>query len=990
MSRRSARRYGFFAALALATLVGAGAVVMGRVPARNTDVPANGVGDRRTPSPAASRASAIFAPSRSFATTRAVAGVRGAPVATTPRGEVIADELVVRPGADTRATEQAIAAAGGRIAWRAPRTGLLLVRFASAADMRVARGQLGSDRRVGGIFENRIMEGASLPTTASEARAVQWHLAAMKAPASRSAAGVTVAVLDSGVAYEAYSDTSGSYAKAPDLAATSFAAGWDFINDDAHPNDDHGHGTHVSALIAGSEPVPGVGVGATILPVKVLDAGNLGTELGLAEGLRYAVDHGADVVNMSLSFQAGFFPSRYLQDAVDHASAHGVVLVAAAGNQGGNAVSYPAAFREVIAVGASRIWDQYRSPASAPWQAVEQYLRRAEYSNRGFRLDVVAPGGGLDGDTNLDGAPDTVVAQTIVPGQPTQFEYRLWAGTSQAAAQVSGVVALMLAADPSLSAADIRSILGETAAPEAGGVVLSSLVGRGFLRVDAALAAVAAGTAERPRFAAAVRVALVAPGGVRRGRATVEVLDSTGAPVASAQVYGTFTGGAFAVQHGVTGADGTATFLSPDLGTAPVVAFQVDAVSTGSGPGQAFDRPSGAIKIDSCSLQLLSEYAEGSGLGSSPVSEGPSTGTGLGSSPGDSDGGNTGSGLGSSPDDPVGGSGFGSSPDDPRDLVGGSGLGSSPDPRDLVGGAGFGSSPDDPDNLTGGAGLGSSPMCANLLGDCAGLASNGQGLGSSPVTQGAGGSFAGETPSLVGSHERLLALRMPTLGDEVDAVALLNLSWSGSTVPMVVAADAAWFATAFPDSPVVQALGQGLGSSPLALDPVVSFTPALAALPDNAGCTPLVVTTFATGDVATGAPAVAVEPSSCSTPTSCEQRAVAVESVWGWASGAGLGSSPRAPRPQWSAATGWPEGEYNRLVAALDVWSTFAMSPGGSAAAAYDELLVGSGLDSTGETFAPAVDGASCGPDLYGDQPSPSLVADPAALGVVCTSGDAP
>jgi hypothetical protein len=968
MSRRSARRYGFFAALALAAL--AGVMVMGRVPARNTDDPANGVGDRLTPSPAASRASGFFAPSRSFATTRAIAGVRGAPVATTPRGDVIADELVVRPGRDARATEQAIAAAGGRIAWRAPRTGLLLVRFASAADMQVARGQLGRDRRVGGIFENRIMEGASLPTTAGDARAVQWHLAAMKAPASRSAAGVTVAVLDSGVAYEAYSDTSGSYAKAPDLTGTSFAAGWDFIHDDAHPNDDHGHGTHVSALIAGSEPVPGVGVGATILPVKVLDAGNLGTELGLAEGLRYAVDQGADVVNMSLSFQAGFFPSRYLQDAVDHASAHGVVLVAAAGNQGGNAVAYPAAFREVIAVGASRIWDQYRSPASAPWQDVEQYLRRAEYSNRGFRLDVVAPGGGLDGDTNLDGAPETVVAQTIVSGQPTQFQYRLWAGTSQAAAQVSGVVALMLAADPSLSAADIRSILGETAAPEAGGVALSSLVGRGFLRVDAALAAVAAGTAERPRFAAAVRVALVAPGGVRRGRATVEVLDGTGAPVANAQVYGTFTGGAFAVQHGVTGADGTVTFLSPDLGTAPVVAFQVDAVSTG---GQAFDRPSGILHIDSCSLQLLAQYAnEATGDGAT----GDSGGAGLATSPIEANavpGGVVGSGFSTSPaplpspiDDGMAGSGFSTSPapvpSPIDDGMAGSGLSTSPDDR--TGGEGLSTSPDD---RSGGEGLSTSPG-----------ESEGGGLSTSPDPGGdAVGPGEGADPLLSSAP---LALRLPLLDTEVPFVMLANFSWSGSILPTAVAAEAAWFATAFPDGIVATSTGQGFSTSPLYVDPS-QLAPPAAPLAGEPACTGLTMQTFASDRAANGEPAVL--PIGCVAGAACESKRNTLAVVVEWALGAGMSTSPRRPALAWDPSTGFSEAEYERLVASLGNWSTFVGSGAASPVADYDLVLAASSLDlgaSAGSSSA-----ASCGPQLAANEAlSPSLVASPAVLDVAC------
>jgi hypothetical protein len=919
MSRRSSstqgRRYGRFAALALALTLGpvTTALVLGRGPARNTDVPANRAASRLTPTGTARSASAFFAPPSSPAA-RAVAGVRGAPIATTSRGDVIADELIVRPGRDAMATAQAIAAAGGRVVWSAPRTGLLLVRFASAADARVARGQLASDGRIAGLFENRIMEGASVPANATEARAAQWHLAALKVPATRSAAGVTVAVLDSGVAYETYSDASGSYAQAPDLAATPFAPGWDFIHDDAHPNDDHGHGTHVTALIAGNEPVPGVAPGATILPVKVLDAANLGTELGLAEGLRYAVDHGADVVNLSLSFGSGFFPSRFLQDAVDHASAHGVVLVAAAGNQGGTAVAYPAAFREAIAVGASRIWDQYRSPASTPWQSVEQYLRRAEYSNRGFRLDVVAPGGGLDGDANQDGAVDTVVAQTIVPGQPAQHQYRLWAGTSQAAAQVSGVVALMLASDPSLTAAKIRAILGETAAPEAGGAVLSSLVGRGFLRVDAALAAVAAGAAERPRFAAAVRVALVDSGGARRGRATVEILDSAGQPVPNAQVYGTFTGGAFAVQHGVTGADGTVTFLSPDLGTAPVVAFQVDAVSDrASGPTQVFDRPSGAIKIDSCSLQLLSEYA--SQLGATDGGASLAAGTAITTSP-------------------------------DQEAARGSGITTSPSPD--PGGAATAPDPDDAITTSplAGAGITTSPDEGDLTG---------------------------------GSVQALsLAIHLPAQADEIDAVVFTNLSWTGSTLPMAVVAEAGWLEQTAPSTHVARSYGQGVTTSPLQFR-ADSFDLAVPA--PGTACSDLVLRTFAPAHVAAGLAPVDVR--GCADGAACAETA---SDVWTWASGQAITTSPRRAAPAWSGSTGMTEPAYQQLVLAVGTWASLGPASTASPVADYDSLLVAAGLDVLANTSGESSDALSCGPDTGGAALSPALVIDPAQLGAVCTA----
>jgi len=261
-------------------------------------------------------------------------------------------------------------------------------------------------------------------------------------------ANVTVAVVDTGIAYENYAPKpSEQYYRAPDLANTSFTAGYDFVNLDAHANDDESHGTHVSGTIAQSTNnslgVAGIAFGATLMPVKVLDKTGTGTNSGVAAGIRYAADHGAKIINMSLGASAG---SQALLDAVTYAYNKGVTIIAAAGNNGG-AVSYPAAYNQVIAVAATR-YDE----------------ATANYSNFGPQIDIAAPGGDSSVDQNGDGQPDGVLQQTFQDSTHRNlFAYYWFDGTSMAAPHVAGVAALLLSQDPSMTPADIKARLQSTA-----------------------------------------------------------------------------------------------------------------------------------------------------------------------------------------------------------------------------------------------------------------------------------------------------------------------------------------------------------------------------------------------------------------------------------------------------------------------------------------------------------------------------------------------
>jgi serine protease len=285
-----------------------------------------------------------------------------------------------------------------------------------------------------------------------------WSLAsARNAPGGR---GAVVAVLDTGVAYRDV----GLSRRAPDLR--SFVRGYDFVNDDPYPIDRNGHGTHVAGTIAESTNnrtgATGIAYGARIMPVRTLDATGAGDAVTIARGIRYAVSHHADVINLSLEF-APFVDARDIPDvlsALSYARRQGVVVTTVAGNEAtASKLPFPARSDRVISVAATTA-----------------HGCRAKYSNAGAQVDVAAPGGGPDAapaDNDWDrthcrpGVPGRSIYQETLGRNLTRFAMPSgYYGTSMAAPHVAGLAALIIASrrlGPHPSPAAVQQRIEQTA-----------------------------------------------------------------------------------------------------------------------------------------------------------------------------------------------------------------------------------------------------------------------------------------------------------------------------------------------------------------------------------------------------------------------------------------------------------------------------------------------------------------------------------------------
>ncbi len=295
--------------------------------------------------------------------------------------------------------------------------------------------------------------------------------------------GVTVAVIDSGVAFESYR----RFRRAPDLAGDDFVAGYDFLTHSHHPEDQYGHGTHVTGTIAertnNGFGLTGLAYEARIMPLRVLDASGGGDGATIAVAIRYAVRHGARVINMSVEFDPSLSAADIPEviSAMDYAASHRVVMVAAAGNEGGEPISYPARDPNVISVGAT---------------TADGCL--ADYSNFGRGLSLVAPGGGSDAALSGDPSdranchpdrPGRAIYQETFASSFQRFGLVGMKGTSFATPHVTAAAAMLLATgrlgtDP--TPREVAARLEETARPLGSGRG-DPHYGAGLLDIGAAL-----------------------------------------------------------------------------------------------------------------------------------------------------------------------------------------------------------------------------------------------------------------------------------------------------------------------------------------------------------------------------------------------------------------------------------------------------------------------------------------------------------------------
>jgi subtilisin family serine protease len=342
------------------------------------------------------------------------------------------------------AQRDAVVDAGGTVTGEIPELDTLVVSATGGARSAPAK-RLQSDERVERTEANLIRSASEDPS--DEFLPYQAGVYSTRLPAAwdvtHGSTNIDIAILDTGV------DTTH-----PDLSGR-IVPGRNFISLGTNVTDDEGHGTFVAGIAAAktgnSTGIAGAAWNARIIPVKVLDSEGLGDDAGIAAGIIWATDHGAEIINMSLG---GPGSTTTLRNAVDYAIAHNVVVVAAAGNEGNYQGDYPASYPAVISVGAT-----------------DDHGDVTYFSNRNFWLDVVAPGWDV-----LSTLP-----RSIVPGG-----YGVASGTSFSAPVVSGVAALVKARSSSLTPAQIQSRIKLTAI-DRGPAGLDEFYGSGLVDAYAAV-----------------------------------------------------------------------------------------------------------------------------------------------------------------------------------------------------------------------------------------------------------------------------------------------------------------------------------------------------------------------------------------------------------------------------------------------------------------------------------------------------------------------
>ena len=321
-------------------------------------------------------------------------------------------------------------------------------------------------RRLGAALFAVTVLGMAAPAHAADPlRGRQWGLSMIESDAAHfttRGAGAVVAVVDTGV-LASHGDLQGR-----------LVAGRDIVGGDSNPQDGDGHGTHVTGIVAANEG-NGVGVGsvapgARVMPIKVLGDDGAGSAQDVAAGIDYATSHGAQVINLSLGPDVPLVDSSEAMDsAIGRAFSHGVVVVAASGNNGLPVCEQPEGRGRLLCVG-----------------SVDRYRNRSYFSSFGDGLGIVAPGGS---------GPPFPESEDILSTW-NNGNYQEAAGTSQATPHVAGVAALLVSVGVRGQAA-VRRILAT--ARDAGPPGPDPQYGAGIVNARAAVAGLGRSGARRSR-----------------------------------------------------------------------------------------------------------------------------------------------------------------------------------------------------------------------------------------------------------------------------------------------------------------------------------------------------------------------------------------------------------------------------------------------------------------------------------------------------------